>query len=83
MMQVIREAIAGMPYRQRQVAQVMIDRFPEEPELNEIREEIRRATGELLTMVAVKRSRQEARRKIREELVRKGFLERRHDEQPQ
>lgn len=76
MMEVIRNTIAKMPARQRQVASVVIERFPDTATLQEIRQEILGRTGEQLTVVAVKRARQEARKKIREQLVLGGYMER-------
>lgn len=79
MMATIRKAIIRMPERQRQVASVMIDLYPEEPSLQEIREEVCQRTGEDLTVLAIKSARREARKKIREELVRAGYMERKND----
>lgn len=76
MMEAIRNAIARMPERQRLVASVVIDLFPETPTLQQIQEEIHQGTGEQLTIVAIKSARREARKKIREQLVRAGYMER-------
>jgi RNA polymerase sigma factor (sigma-70 family) len=76
MMEAIRNIIARMPERQRLVASVVIDLFPETPTLQQIQEEIHRSTGEQLTVVTIKSARREARKKIREHLVRAGYMER-------
>ena len=73
----IREAINKMPDRQRQVAGVMVEYFPDVPPNEQIRDEIFKATGELLTVTSVKRARQEALAKIREQLARFGYDPRR------
>lgn len=59
--------------RQGQVASVVIDCFPEIPGMDQIRTMIFEASGELLTVVAIKRAWQEARNKIREPLVEAGY----------
>jgi len=76
-----RNAVVRMPERQRLVASVMIDGFPDELSLQEIQEELHRRTGEQLTVVAVRSARREVRRKIAEQLVRAGYMEREnHDD---
>jgi len=71
----IRRSIIKMPTRQRQVAEIMIDFFPDKPSNQKICEEILRKTSEPTTIVAVKRAKQEARKKIYELLVSLGYLE--------
>jgi DNA-directed RNA polymerase specialized sigma24 family protein len=75
MMNIIRKAIVRMPTRQRQVASVVIEHFPDVLSPQDICEEIYRATGERITVVAAKRAWQEARNKIRELLVDAGYME--------
>ena len=75
-MEAIRNAIARMPERQRLVASVVLDLFPETPTLQQIQEEVHQGTGEQLTVVAIKSAWREARKKIREQLVRAGYMER-------
>lgn len=72
---IIRDTVARMPARQRQVASVVIECFPSIPTPQEIRQEIYETTGEQLTVVAVKRAWQEARAKLREQLVLAGYME--------
>lgn len=74
MIEIIRNAVVGMPNRQRQVASVVVDFFPEIPSMDKIRDVIFRNTGELLTIVATKRAWQEARGKIREQLIDAGYM---------
>jgi len=71
----IRRSIMKMPTRQRQVAEIMIDFFPEKPSNQKICEEVRSKTGEPITIVSVKRAKQEARKKIYDLLVSLGYLE--------
>ena len=74
MIEIIRRTVVGMPNRQRQVASVVIDSFPEIPNMDKIRDVIFRTTGESFTVVATKRAWQEARRKIRERLIDAGYM---------
>jgi hypothetical protein len=53
-----------------------MDLFPETPTLQQIQEEVHQGTGEQLTVVAIKSAWREARKKIREQLVREGYTER-------
>ena len=73
MMEIIRRTVVSMPNRQRQVAGVFIDCYPEIPSMDQIRTMIFEASGELLTVVAIKRAWQEARNKIRERLAEAGY----------
>ena len=75
MMELMRNEIAKMPSRQRSVAAVVVDAFPKTLSQKEIRDEVVRLTGEDLTVVAVKRALHEARKKIRELLVRHKYME--------
>lgn len=74
MMESIRNAIAAMPERQRHVAAFVIEHFSDVPTMQEIQQQILERTGEHLTVVAVKRAWQEALQKIREQLVRGGYM---------
>lgn len=75
MMDIIRRAIIRMPTRQRQVASVVIEHFPDVLSPQDVSEIIYRTTGEKITVVAAKRAWQEARNKIRELLADAGFME--------
>jgi hypothetical protein len=74
MIEIIRRTVVRMPNRQRQVASVVIDSFPEIPSTEKIRDVIFSTTGELLTIVAIKRAWQEAQIKIREQLTNAGYV---------
>jgi len=80
MMHLIRDQVASMPSRQRQVASVLIDHFPDVPTTAQICEAVRQAFGEELTPTAAKRAWQEARKKIRQCLSREGYMEIRDDD---
>jgi DNA-directed RNA polymerase specialized sigma24 family protein len=74
-LELMRRSIARMPRRQRQVAEVVIERFHEEPTHQDICDEIYKKTGEHLTVVMVKGAWREARKKIKEVLIDAGYLE--------
>ena len=74
MLRRIRKISIGLPKRQRQVVSVIIDHFPKYLELEEICSEIYKSTGDMPTVVAVKRARQEARKKIRKLLSKSKLL---------
>lgn len=75
MMDIIRKTVVKMPTRQRQVASVVIENFPEVLSPQDVSELIYRTTGEKITVVAAKRAWQEARNKIREQLIDAGYME--------
>jgi len=75
MMDIIRKTVVKMPTRQRQVALVVIEHFPEVLSPQDVSEVIYRTTGEKITVVAAKRAWQEARNKIREQLTHAGYME--------
>jgi DNA-directed RNA polymerase specialized sigma24 family protein len=75
MMGIIRKTVVKMPTRQRQVASVVIENFPEVLSPQDVSEVIYRTTGEKITVVAAKRAWQEARNKIREQLIDAGYME--------
>lgn len=75
MMGIIRKTVVKMPTRQRQVASVVIKNFPEVLSPQDVSEVIYRTTGEKITVVAAKRAWQEARNKIREQLIDAGYME--------
>ena len=75
MMDIICKTVVKMPTRQRQVASVDIEHFPKILSPQDVSEIIYRTTGEKITVVAVKRARQEARKKIREQLINAGYME--------
>jgi mannosyltransferase OCH1-like enzyme len=58
-----------MPFRQRQVAEIIYERLPEKVGVQEIQNEIQQKTGEPVTAVSVKRAMQEVRKKIYKQLV--------------
>jgi DNA-directed RNA polymerase specialized sigma24 family protein len=74
-MELMRREIARMPHRQRQVAEVIIEKFHEEPTYQDICDEIYKKTGERLTVVMVKGAWREARKKIKDVLIDTGYLE--------
>jgi len=76
MLEAIGSTISRLPERQRLVASVVVDLFPETPTLQRIQEEVHRGTGDQLTVVAIKSAWREGRKKIREQLVREGYTER-------
>jgi len=75
MQELMRRAISRMPRRQRQVAEVIIERFPEEPVYQKICDEIYEKTRERLAVVMVKGAWREARKKIRGVLIDEGYME--------
>jgi hypothetical protein len=76
MLEAIGRAISRLPERQRLVASVVIDFFPEMPTLQQVQDDIHHRAGEQLTVVAIRSAWREARKKIREQLVREGYMER-------
>jgi len=76
MLEAIGRAVSRLPERQRLVASAVIDFFPETPTLQQIQECVHHNTGEQLTVVAIKSAWREARKKIREQLIREGYVER-------
>lgn len=80
-MALIRDAIATLPGKQREVFQAFIDGYPETRSREVLREKVSEATGREETLVSVKRALQEGRAKVGEFLRRKGYdFERRGDE---
>ncbi len=80
-MALIRDAIATLPGKQREVFQAFIDGYPETRSREVLREKVSEATGREETLVSVKRALQEGRVKVGEFLRRKGYdFERRGDE---
>ena len=75
MMMMIRDTVASLPERQHLVASTVIDFFPHTPSCEAVRDRIKQITGMALTVIAVKRAWQEARKKIREKLIREGYME--------
>jgi RNA polymerase sigma factor (sigma-70 family) len=69
MLKVIQQTIVSMPFRQRQVAEIIYERLPEKVGVQEIQNEIQQKTGEPVTAVSVKRAMQEVRKKIYKQLV--------------
>jgi DNA-directed RNA polymerase specialized sigma24 family protein len=64
----VRAAIAGLPLRQRVIIQVYINNFERIETLEDLRDLVSAETGQPETVVAVKRARQEALKKVREVL---------------
>jgi DNA-directed RNA polymerase specialized sigma24 family protein len=80
-MALIRDAIATLPGKQKEVFQAFIDGYPETRSREVLRERVSEATGREETLVSVKRALQEGRAKVGEFLRRKGYdFERRGDE---
>jgi DNA-directed RNA polymerase specialized sigma24 family protein len=80
-MALIRDAIATLPGKQREVFQAFINGYPETRSREVLREKVSEATGREETLVSVKRALQEGRAKVGEFLRRKGYdFERRGDE---
>ena len=79
LMRLVRRTIAELPLRQRQVAQVIIQRFPEEPSVTDIAAAVKQATGETVTIVAVKSALREFRKKMRDRVKEWGFVEEDHE----
>lgn len=65
--------IITLPFKQRVVIQVWLDGYPETSDMQRLQREVSAVTGEEETVVAVKRALQEARKKAREFLARKGY----------
>ena len=64
----IRGAIGSMPPRQRAIIQVYLDNIDRIDSLEDLKEMVSAETGQVETLVAVKRARQEALKKVREVL---------------
>jgi RNA polymerase sigma factor (sigma-70 family) len=75
MMILIRDAVSGLPEQQRRVAAAVIDRFPDVPPYEELSKDITSKSGQVMSVAAVKRAWQEARKKIRDLLIREGYME--------
>lgn len=73
-MMMIRDTVARLPKRQHLVASAVVGFFPRVPSYEAIRDFIKQRNGVALTTTAVKRAWQEARKKIREVLVREGYF---------
>jgi RNA polymerase sigma factor (sigma-70 family) len=71
--ELIRDAIATLPEKQRVVWQVFVDNYPETKSMEVLRVEVSKVTGKEETLAAVKRALQEGRPKVREFLERKGY----------
>jgi len=73
LMNIIRDASAKLPPRQRQVMEVIIDGFPDMLDLETLRVRVSALAGEPVTYVSVKRARQEAYAKLRTGLQSEGM----------
>ncbi|MBC8468133.1 MAG: hypothetical protein H8D56_01565 [Planctomycetes bacterium] len=69
----IRNLIPRLKHRQRQIAEIIIENFPNLFEISDIKKQLLRQYGEDVTTVAVKRARQEVINKIKESLERAGY----------
>lgn len=69
----LRLAVASLPHKQRVVLQVWIDGYPDTDDMQVLRREVSVVTGQEETLAAVKRALQEARKKARDFLTRKGY----------
>ena len=69
----IRNLIPKLKHRQRQIAEIIIENFPNLFEISDIKKQLLRQYGEDVTTVAVKRARQEVINKIKESLESAGY----------
>lgn len=69
----IRAEVAKLPPQQRVVFQAWLDGYPETKRTSVLQEDVSKRTGRPETIASVKRPLEEALRKIREFLQRKGF----------
>lgn len=69
----LRSSVAALPHKQRVVLQAWIDGYPDTTDMQLLRKEVSLVTGQEETLAAVKRALQEARRKTRDFLTRKGY----------
>lgn len=72
-LETILKLIPKLKHRQRQVAEVIIDNFPNFFEILDIKNQLLKRYGEDITTVAVKRARQEVIDKIKESLEYAGY----------
>jgi RNA polymerase sigma factor (sigma-70 family) len=68
-MHALRDVVAHLPPRQREVASIIVDAFPDVLSVEEMRQAVAEETGRQVTLAAVKRAWQEARKKTRRCLV--------------
>jgi len=69
----LQKAIGTLPSKQRAVMQEFVDGYPDTKSMELLRRLVSEKTGIEETLAAVKRALQEARRKVREFLERKGY----------
>jgi len=72
-LEAILKLIPKLKHRQRQVAEVIIENFPNLFEISDIKNQLLKRYGEDVTTVAVKRARQEVIDKIKESLEHAGY----------
>jgi len=72
-LETIRKLIPRLKHRQRQIAEVIIQGFPNLYEVSDIKKQLLERYGEDVTTVGVKRARQEVINKIKESLERCGY----------
>ncbi len=72
-LETIRNLIPKLKHRQRQIAEVIVENFPNIFEISDIKKQLLRQYGEDVTTVAVKRARQEVINKIKESLELAGY----------
>ena len=73
LLKTIRNLIPKLKHRQRQVAEIIKENFPNVFNIPDIKKQILKLYGEDVTAVAVKRARQEVLSKIKESLDRSGY----------
>jgi DNA-directed RNA polymerase specialized sigma24 family protein len=69
----VRTKILGMPEKQRRVMQVFDEGYPDTKDMQVLRVEVSKVSGQEETLASVKRALQEARLKLRECLKAKGY----------
>jgi hypothetical protein len=72
-MRIIREAISRLPQNQKVVFQAFLDHYPETMVMKVLRQEVISRTRREVTLASVKRALQEGRKKVRQQLERKGY----------
>jgi len=72
-LETIRNSIPKLKHRQRQVAEIIVENFPKLLNLSDIKKQLLKRYGEDVTVVAVKRARQEVYNKLKEALSITGY----------
>jgi RNA polymerase sigma factor (sigma-70 family) len=74
-LETIRNLVPRLKYRQRQVAEIIVENFPKLLDLPDIKEQILDLYGEDITTVAIKSARKEVYNKVKEALSTAGYGE--------